>query len=227
MKRFSMFLCCVTLALGLTTVANALPTEFITNGGFETGDLTGWDQTPNAVAVENSWWDVSPHEGQWMAVMAPLGQLDAYLLQDTPGFDPAVYPEVTLSFAYNLKALDWNGPDNNNDYFAALANGFPLFELYFNDVFDGGRLNPGTPTELGWQVFSETYPIAAVTGPITFAFFVDNIPPGGELAQSMVAYIDDVSVSAAPVPEPATMLLLGAGLVCFGVAGRKKLFKKS
>lgn len=31
--------------------------------------------------------------------------------------------------------------------------------------------------------------------------------------------------SSVPVPEPATMLLLGAGLVCFGVVGRKKFFK--
>jgi hypothetical protein len=28
------------------------------------------------------------------------------------------------------------------------------------------------------------------------------------------------------IPEPATMLLLGAGLICFAVVGKKKFFNK-
>ena len=40
--------------------------------------------------------------------------------------------------------------------------------------------------------------------------------------------LDDFTYnSSTPVPEPATMLLLGAGLLGMGVVGRKKLFKKA
>jgi hypothetical protein len=37
---------------------------------------------------------------------------------------------------------------------------------------------------------------------------------------------DEPAPGAAPVPDPATMLLLGCGLICISAAGRKKLLKK-
>ena len=55
--------------------------------------------------------------------------------------------------------------------------------------------------------------------------FVDIVssPPLPSLGKlSHITYFGD-----APVPEPATMLLLGSGLIALGVLGRKKLFKKS
>jgi len=38
--------------------------------------------------------------------------------------------------------------------------------------------------------------------------------------------IFEVPFSFSDIPEPATMLLLGTGLICFAVFGRRKFFKK-
>jgi hypothetical protein len=206
----------LVLVLG---VENASAVPLLTNGGFETGDLTGWTATNVSVLGTHS--GVNPTEGAFMAVLSPGGVFDASLSQD---FSPGGFAEVTISFDYNLQALDlFPLVDFGTDSLTAFIGSLQLLSVPLNDVFSGGS------TILGWQTFSQTFtsPLGFPPGPFSMAFQVENFPPdGGDPFQLLSAYVDNVSIDAAsPVPEPGTLLLMGSGLlglVGYGSRRRRK-----
>ena len=181
-----------TLVLGALAAAPAAAQNLVANGGFETGDLTGWLSTPDTPGLTFGV-DSDPnnvHSGTYGAFTGagrPLATLSQTL---------AVAPGARYTFSFYLDNFFGRGDDGTApSAFTARWNGETLLGLVDTDHF-------------GFTRFSYTVVADAATAEIEFG------------ARHVPQYwgLDDVSVvRAGVVPEPGTWALLATGLA--GVAG--------
>ena len=175
----------------------ALSIPLVANGGFETGDFTGWTQTP---ASSGSLFSVTSdpdfrHSGSWGAAFGAVGN-----------FDDSISQTLSTNAGQHYTLTFWLGhssTDVQNDFHVSW-DGSPVLDLVNVSSF----------------IFTEyTYDVKASSPSTDLRFSGREVPAWFAL--------DDVSVTAAAaVPEPATMLLLGSGLIGLAGYGRKKFFKK-
>ncbi len=139
--------CCVALVLLLPVLASA---AMIINGGFETGDFTGW--TTSGDPGNTGVWDVGSHGGVYNAYFGPV---DGYgyisqIITTTPG--------GTYETTFWLRSEDGSTP-----------NGFRLSwggtEILALDNF----------TQLGWTGYSVQAQAASDSTEVKFGFYD---PPG-------------------------------------------------
>jgi len=189
MTRSTKFLAAAFAGLmGLSLPAHAA-VNLVTNGGFETGDLSGWSTSP----VGNWSVDLGSFAAFDGAHYASTGCVNIVcsLSQTLATQAGATY---SLSFAFN-PGLDAGVPgDPTNAMTKILWNGTPVFAI------DGGVQ--------GWTTVTLSSLLA--TGSSTDLAFAGYQNPDWN-------GLDDVSVllvQGAGVPEPATwiMLILGFGL---------------
>jgi PEP-CTERM motif len=143
MNKKILLIIAVLASAALTARAN-----IVTNGGFETGDLTGWTQFGDTsfTAVAGTFDGVSPHSGNFQLYSGPTSSFGG--LDQTLATSPGAY---TVDF--------WlaNGDTSMNNGFYVSFNGVHLLDLtnapqspYTEYTFTGTATGSSTVLEFGF-----------------------------------------------------------------------------
>lgn len=227
---------------GLTVAANAVPVTFFGEdlGGGENARLTSW---PNSLNAQTSFYNnlngISTEDFESMSgnVADFGGGLTATLTGGSRAYQGSGtngYGRYPISGNYY-----WEATDNFTLNFSEAISAFGFYGVDIGDfngqvvlgLNNGGTttLNIGNSTNIlggsvcyfGFYDLDETFTSIRFsnTNAGTDVFAFDDFTIG------TIENVDPVDPSIAPVPEPATILLLGTGLA--GLAGFRKKIKKA
>jgi len=233
MKSLSALALGTACSISLSAIAAVQPASAqLVNGGFETGNFTGWATTGNA-SIQTSAFGSGPTEGTFEALLStgdptvPDFSLEVFLGLAPGSLDNlgngnatagSAIRQTFLAEAGDILTFDWNFLTNEgtpsffNDFsFVSLAVlselGDTTFPIFMNSLTPFNQ-------ETGFQTFSFTIP---TTGTYTLGFgatdVADNVVESGLL-------VDNVKLT--PVPEPTSTL----GVLAFGAFGGGSLLKR-
>jgi hypothetical protein len=193
---------------GSPAISSATLTNLVTNGGFETGDFTGWT-VPYAGGLASV---VSSYESPSSLFLPKEG---SYFAQLNAGVDVNVY--TTISQTFNMAAgstISGWAAFQANDYIP--FNDDAYVKIGSSTLWQSSVSAVGNYGHTNWEYWSWSAPLPGTyTIEAGVRNFLDN-------SVSSSALFDGIKTQA--VPAPATMLLLGYGLIGLVCFGRKKLF---
>ncbi len=239
MKKITLL---IGIGLFLFSSVTGVMADTVINGGFETGDLTGWTANyPSLSSVQNDYLATAPPTVP-SDVIHYYPKEEAYLAKLTANPDSNNYVTISQNVFMNagstisgwaaFQARDlyslgtYQGAPylrNDDAYVRILLNGLQIGDyLWYEDVLNVGNYKSSDWTEWSWTATeSGTYTIEF--GVRNGVYGVPSLPVGTNAIYNSVALFDGVHNNSS-VPEPGTMLLLGAGLVGILGYGRKRVF---
>lgn len=194
MSLSKVLFCSALVVAALPSLALA-DVNLVTNGGFETGDFTGWTQVGNIdfSGVAGNFSGVDPAEGAFQAFFGPVASTGGIVQS----------PLVSTSTLYNVSFWLYNFGGTPNSY----------------DVSLGGVSLTGKVVDapaFGYTEFSYTN-VAAGPNPTIQFLFQQN--PSYFLLDNVVV---TAAGGTAPTPEPGIYSVLGLGLAGLAFALRRR-----
>lgn len=217
MKKFIVL--SVTL-LFLGAFAGAASANLLTNGNFESG-LSGWSYDDVSIVSK---WDSK------VAKLSDGHAGNAYLAQSF-FIEPGV-TELHIGFDYLFTGRDdaaWYSDVFGSGISIQVADDWWIFDNYEVEalvLMDSEADSFGTKVSYHGSIDLSAIDFINVDPNATILFDLVELRGFCSDYTNTKVFLDNVNVAAAPVPEPATILLFGSGLIGIAGVSRKKILKK-